>query len=503
MHCKASQVTLSLLAGLILLTKTLSAGSLPVEPDKQPGWDHRTANSLKLVAYDYDKQGVRRRVQPGRTKIEVWRFTPRNRSNPYQMMAPVYTDPDGFFKLQKKHLQQRSLLLLSRTAGRSSAVVTVNPKRLQSRHYRFITEKYEQPRYKLIKTKYRGNRYYVKTGKGYYRLNGKITRRYSFMFPGLRQNNHTDPAVNRLLNELGGNSPADTDTKIINKVKKLFALLRSKGRRYMGKKDKSKRAALYMFRNCRRSPRAPLRRWPTLQEIAATYRKFGIIPLGNCTAKAQIAATLLYAAGVPANRIAVSKYHYNMSWIVEHWVLALHLDSRWFALDPGFYNLKIKSLRTFQNGITEKYISGQHDYTKPFELYLLPGSNLDRVPFMGDPENLQSLNTAESGSAAKQKNINFFRHGLKYKLTGGSSSYRYSGYAVVNSMKKNTVKLSATVKAKNSSRKIRYSITLTCKNGKWTGGTHIKHSGKLDTAGKTLKLTNGSRYIILKRKYSG
>lgn len=353
-------------------------------------YNPKSTSKPKLNAINYNADGRGANVNPGISEIEIWYMDRNDKRNPYKLKRTIKTDSYGSFYLGK---DTDNVFLLTKTSGRASSFTTLYKRSKDKNLKNLVSYKYEANRYVLVDTLYRGKQYYYKYNNMYYRKNGKITRRDDFFFPELTKINRNNAAVKNLLSDIGAGSTALTDDEIAKRVEGVFNFLRTKKKSSMGSKDPKVQAAMeYIFRNCRKSTTAPVDRWPSFQEIADTYQKFGFVPAGNCTSNSQLAATLLYAAGVPTDKFFVSKFRYNMSWYVEHWVIALKIGRRWHSLDPQHAKqIKLKSAKDFENPYWEKYLGKTFDYKKPFEAYLLPGSNIKRLPYLGDPSELDSI----------------------------------------------------------------------------------------------------------------
>ena len=356
--------------------------------------------SGSLTALDFEKNGRGTSVNPGSTTIEVWHVDRSDPKNMYKKIKDIRTNIRGDFSLDESLMNEESLFLISRSNDSSSAYINAYPRSHKSGDLKLVTEKHNTGDYVLVDTLYRGKQYYYEQGGYFYRKNGIITNRQDFYFPSLTSVNRGNPAVKKLLGAIGGGAPAKSDDEIARRIESVMAFFRTGIKGSIGNTDsKVSSASDFLYSNCRASTTAPVNRWPSFQEMADTYQKYGFIPAGNCTANSQIAATLLYMAGVPADRFFVAKFHYDMSWYVEHWVLAVNMEGRWFALDPQHNRvIKIQSADDFKRHAWERYLSKAYDYKKPFEAWLLPGSKIKAVPYLGDPSELREIIAAEKQS---------------------------------------------------------------------------------------------------------
>jgi len=444
----------------------------------------------KLTGHDYKKNGRRYIVSPGSSKIEVWYMDRSDRKNPYKKKTVIRTVKNGEFNAGDRFNDFDDIFLLSKNEGRSSAFITLYPKRKKTKIENFISEKSEQENYVLVDTMYRGKQYYYARDSYYYRKNGKVTRRQNFYFPNLDRVNKNNYAVRRLLKDIGGSRPARSDDDIARRIESVFAFVRTKTKSAMGSRDPKVRAANdYFYKNCRTRKGAPLRRWPSFQEMADTYQRFGFIPKGNCTSNSQIAASLLYMAGVPADKFFVAKFHYDMSWYVEHWVLAVNIGKRWYSLDPQHANvIRLKSAKDFTTARWERYIAKRYDYKKPFEAYLLPGSSIQAVPYVGDPSEIKSIAEALNKPVffLKNKSFAFSSGGMEFRSRGRAEVMRVSGNLVY-------LKVDAVLERPGPKGMIKkhqkYNLTVEFNSGRYSTGKGYVHSGRVNSTGSVLDMS--------------
>lgn len=349
----------------------------------------------KLEAVDYDSELNGKPSHPGITDIEVWVFEPA--SNPsYVKKKTVKTDAEGNFDLGQEFDAQSSIFLLSRSENRSSAMMKLYPSSKKKKIEKFISEKIDSKSCVLVETYHRGKQYYCESGGIYYLRSGMVTQSPDFYFAGMTSVNLSSPGMQKLLKAIKAGPAAKTDEEARARLEGVFDFLRTSTKDSMGSSAAAeiKTADIELFSNCRLSPRHGLNRWPKLEEYAAVYEKHGFIPTANCTSWAHLAATLLHAAGMPPERFFVAKFNYDMSWIVEHWVIGLKIGNRWYSLDPqARLGLRFPDLKAFQNLNLDRERT-RWDHLRPFEAYVLPGSNLEKVPYLGNPETLKKSQTA-------------------------------------------------------------------------------------------------------------
>ncbi len=459
--------------------------------DSRTGKRYEIATGIKgeLKAYTTEENGRRTAINPGATDIEIWYFDRGDSKDPYKKKAVARTNWNGEFTLGDAYKDYETIFLLSKSEDRASVYTPLYPKSGKIFIEGFESDKYNSPDHVLVDTMYRGKQYYYEKDGFFYRKNGVVTNRQDFYFPDLTSVNRSNGAVKKLLSGIGGGSNARSDDQIAKKFADVYSFFKTSTKSSMGADVTVKAAADYMFRNCRKTSSSPVTRWPSFQEMADTYLKYGFIPVGNCTANSQVMATLLYIAGVPADKFFVAKFHYDMSWYVEHWVIAVNIGKRWYALDPQFKNVvNIKGAADFQKAYWERYIAKTYDYKKPFEAWLLPGSNIKAVPYLGDPEELRAI-------IAERNSPKFFIDNKSFKFSSGGMVFSSSGEAVVKRILGNDVYLQVNAVSKEEGphgmeeKKRSYELKITIKNGVYSSGEGYVYYGKVDSTGKVLNMS--------------
>ncbi|MFA5518009.1 MAG: hypothetical protein WDA74_02010 [Spirochaetota bacterium] len=372
----------------------------------------------KLTAIDYDSSGKKVNLNPGQSDIEVWIYNPSAPAEKYIKKKTLKTDSSGNFNLGTEFDNESTIFLLSKNDDRSSAYTRLSPKSKSIEIKDFISEKYDNDNYVLVDTFHRGKQYYYLDNGYFYLQSGIVTKRENFFFPNNAGITRTNSSSAKLLGEIKAGAAAKNDSEIAAKMENVFQFLRTKTKNSMGTSDQNvTEAANSLFANGRTSPNHPLNRWPTFDEYADTYSKYGFIPTGNCTAWSHLTATLLYAAGIPSDKFFMAKFNYDMSWIVEHWVIALNIGGRWYSIDPQHSRvLKFNSLADFNNPVLNRD-AGAWDYKRPFEAVLLPGSTISRVPYLGDPEDFHKILADRRDPA-----FNAFFNSFKEKWQKGNKS---------------------------------------------------------------------------------
>mgnify|MGYP003591888638 CR=1 FL=1 len=116
--------------------------------------------------------------------------------------------------------------------------------------------------------------------------------------------------------------------------------------------------------------------FPSIADMAWAYQQYGVIQHGPCTSTAQLMATLMARAGIPVNRIALGHAYWGDG--PQHVFVLLLMEEGWYYLDPtdchAHSQLPVYADRaSFGN-------NQSCDYTHPFEVNILPRSNLLTVP---------------------------------------------------------------------------------------------------------------------------
>jgi len=449
------------------------------------------------------EENIRDRVNHGNQDVEIWKFNPKDRKNRYKKVEQVRTDSNGRFKVPQKYSREHGLFLMSRFDDRETAYKKFSPARGEN-SIQLVSNRYDNKNYVLMNTKHRGKQYYYFNNGYLYMKKGIVTRKDSFFFPHI--NNRNTSQIRSLIRALGGSSAeVYNDRDLVKRIEGVWNFLSKHAKHSLGSKDPEiKEAKEYLFRNSYTSPNQTkglksVKSWPSIQDYADTFDRYGYIPMGNCTAWSQATATLLYAAGVPADSFFVAKINYDMSWIVEHWIIAFNMNNRWYTLDPQTSASDIvNDLKNFglrKNPYYRNRKSG-FDSEKPFEAVLLPGSGITHVPFCGNPEILKKRASGESVPS-------FFMDHRRFIYDFKTPASKSHGEASVISVNGNKISLSATYAYTDintgRSRSASRVIVLRFENGKYIKGRPDQYQlvGKVDTNGQKLVLSGSLSGITL------
>lgn len=122
--------------------------------------------------------------------------------------------------------------------------------------------------------------------------------------------------------------------------------------------------------------RAGLGRWPTIADLAYMFQTWGGFVWGSgctCMCRAQMLATLLYRAGLGADRMAIAEARTRPTYS-QHMYVVLKLGCHWFYIDPS---VNLPELPVSPENVG----AGTADYTHPNNLIVLPGSTM-RKPML-------------------------------------------------------------------------------------------------------------------------
>ncbi|HOW97822.1 MAG TPA: hypothetical protein P5567_02610 [Kiritimatiellia bacterium] len=195
------------------------------------------------------------------------------------------------------------------------------------------------------------------------RMGGRVVRNDAAYFPGFWQ---TNDRIIAMLQSIGvGTAPVCSGEDIWARAAAVWVWLR----------DHARPGPSYGYG----SPD----RWPSLDEMAAMYERFGTVPWYACFSRAHLFATLLGSVGIPADHVAIASAHYpydNENGYAQHTYVALRVDRRWYYLDPSYVNT-LAELPPYGQRASYGLRAGCQ-YSYPYEAVVLPGSSLDTVPML-------------------------------------------------------------------------------------------------------------------------
>jgi hypothetical protein len=122
--------------------------------------------------------------------------------------------------------------------------------------------------------------------------------------------------------------------------------------------------------------------WPSIQAYAQHYAAHGYLPWAACFSRAQVMATILGRL-IPRWRVAIAEAHHTEGGApptASHVFIAAYVDASWFYFDPTFVqSIQIPAFAQRASVGTYTLV----DYTHPHSAIPVPGSPLDRVPYVG------------------------------------------------------------------------------------------------------------------------
>ncbi len=198
------------------------------------------------------------------------------------------------------------------------------------------------------------------------RTNGDVTE---FDFPNIDADN---ALIDSLLSSIGTDSePTEVDSVIWMKCSLVWEWLQTNARyinSYPG--DPEVQAAWNFMMNYDDG-------YPSIEAIAATYINYGFIVWGTCMSRAHILTTMLHKVGLSRDRVAIAETRWQLRYS-QHMYSVIWLAHRWLYLDPSSIGATFPPFSEFRSVPTGS--SGYMDYCHPYELMLIPGSNISAVP---------------------------------------------------------------------------------------------------------------------------
>lgn len=224
----------------------------------------------------------------------------------------------------------------------------------------------------LVETRNQGLVLYELNQSVGYRADGGVTE---FDFPNIDADN---VLIDSLLASIGTDSaPTEVDSIIWMKCSLVWEWLQTNARyinSYPG--DPVVQAAWNYLMNYDDG-------YPSIEAIAATYIEYGFIVWGTCMSRAHILTTMLYKVGLSRDRVAIAETRWQLRYS-QHMYSVVWIANRWLYLDPSSIGADFPPFNEFRSVPTG--VSGYMDYCHPYELMLIPGSDLSVVPDVMDRE---------------------------------------------------------------------------------------------------------------------
>ena len=232
---------------------------------------------------------------------------------------------------------------------------------------------------KLFDSKHRGNIPYRTTSKYYTNTKGEVNKEFDFFFRNLNRNTAQKQQLRELIGVSG--AEATSSREIYEITRKTWEFYKNNTKSVFRKHGALTQTVKKVFDESinRTRPNGPVSYWTTIEQFINLYNKYDFIPVGNCSSVALAFSAMLRTAGVPANKMAVERFHYDF--YRDHWAVIVEMNDVWYWFDPtlshhnfpGYENLScIPTSRTGFN------------YHMPFEVILVPGSKLNYVPYCGE-----------------------------------------------------------------------------------------------------------------------
>ncbi len=306
-------------------------------------------------------------------KVEVFFY-----SKKYGSKSPLVTKPDasGAFSFPNASIDDSDVVAVLLAVGEGLASDSYQYHKNRRAGNIVLTLKEAPEGSTLFESMNRGYIPYRPSG---YWVNsaGTITHDDSFFFRNL---DLPSPEKKRLCELIGvSGAVAQSDEEIYEITRKTWEFIRAKGKNALGSKDPTVAKA---FDECMETTtNGAVKYWPTIEQFVQTYDRYGFIPLGNCSSNALAFAAMLRTAGLPADKVAVERLLYD--WYRDHWAVIVEMQDHWYWYDS---TLAINTAKPFPQFDALKCIPqaiSQFNYDMPFELFPVPGSTIDYVPYCG------------------------------------------------------------------------------------------------------------------------
>jgi hypothetical protein len=218
-----------------------------------------------------------------------------------------------------------------------------------------------------VDTLYEGTKTYDCDTGGCWREDGKLEFTPEYYFTGIDRNT---PEIQALLDSLGlPSTPAENDKVIWERTMLVWFWLN----RNALDEDMSGGQEPWNFLNSISYALRPPK-FPSLENLAQVYARYGVIARSGCTDKALDFAMLLYRVGVPVDRMAVVIANWAPSRDVgQHLFVVLRLSGEWYSVDPT-----CTQVQPYLDSAPERVGCTSADYAHPYGIIVLPGSPLTK-----------------------------------------------------------------------------------------------------------------------------
>lgn len=234
---------------------------------------------------------------------------------------------------------------------------------------------------KVEESLYEGLKVYGAYDGWYYREDGSVVDGTFNYFHDLSSN---APEILNLRNAMGVDGMmAKNDVEILERLSKVWAFWKTQTKTIMLLETRSNevKAANEYAKSI--SNVTNKEQWPGITVDAKVFSKYGYILTGACSSQAIKFARLLSLAGIPHTKLAITRFHYNAEHQGEHWSTIVKLNNIWYWFDTNYaFNSSIPSELNSMHCIPKN--EPGFDYERPFEVILLAGGKLTKVPLVGE-----------------------------------------------------------------------------------------------------------------------
>ena len=225
---------------------------------------------------------------------------------------------------------------------------------------------------KLVDCKHLGKWKYNKKGDTYYFNNGVAENRDNYFFPRTKFEG-TQELLEELKKDMGlTNAIPKNDAEVYEIFRKVWAFWKKHKRDGMRDKARTKEAGDFLF------PKSPgIRgRWPSIEEYAISFYKFGYFAAYNCSASSIQFANLLSITNIPKDQVAIEVMYSKKFENVEHWSVILKIYGTWFWFDPQATWTNVPAIN-YRKSIP---YDAKLFYANPFKIIRFPGETNLKVP---------------------------------------------------------------------------------------------------------------------------
>ena len=218
-----------------------------------------------------------------------------------------------------------------------------------------------------VETLYEGPKTYNCDKDGCWRADGELEFTPAYYFSGIDANT---PEIQAMLADLGlPSTPAQDDDTIWKRTMLVWMWLHNKALDV----DMPGGQEPWNFLNSISYALKPPK-FPSLDNLAQVYARYGVISRQSCTDKALDFAMLLYRVGIPVDKLAVVIANWTPTRDVgQHLYVVLRVNEEWYSVDPTCVQV-----HDWLSPFPERVGCNSTDYAHPYGIIVLPGSSLTK-----------------------------------------------------------------------------------------------------------------------------